>query len=206
LELVNSNFVTEAPRPIGPLTKYVGPMLPTPAQPLPAELDEWLAGSGPLGAVFVSFGVTLNAPIESSRTVLRAIASLQDVRFVWKLTATEQATLQADLEAAKLPNLKVVSWVPQNDLLGHPKISGFVTQVRACVGPLVCGGGGGPADRGGFIEVPVRKPGRQATDHSPPPPPPPHTHTHARMHTKIRAATSPSQRRRTTASPSWACP
>eukprot|EP00877_Chromochloris_zofingiensis_P011542 jgi/Chrzof1/6641/Cz19g04010.t1 len=126
LLLVNSNWVLEPPRPIAPQTKYIGPILPTPANPLPQELQEWADGSGALGLVYISFGGTLQAPISASRTVVRAMASLPDVRFIWKLTEAEHQRLHADL--ANLTNVLVRTWVPQNDLLGHPRLRAFVTQ------------------------------------------------------------------------------
>jgi len=145
LQLVNSNFVTEPPRPTGPITKYTGPILPSPAKPLPAELDEWIRGAGPMGTVYMSFGGTLAAPLPASRTVLRAVEQLPGVNFIWKLTEAEQAALEGDLRAAGLTNLRVVSWVPQNDLLGHPGVTAFVTQVS---GRWV----GGRVGRGALID------------------------------------------------------
>jgi UDP:flavonoid glycosyltransferase YjiC (YdhE family) len=132
LELVNSNFVTEPPRPVGPMIKYTGPILPSPARALPDDLEAWVAGAGELGTVFVSFGSTLAAPLAASRTLLRAMAMVPDARFVWRLSEDEQGALAAELADAP-PNVRVEAWVPQNDLLGHPNVTGFVTQVLGAV-------------------------------------------------------------------------
>jgi hypothetical protein len=126
LLLVNSNFVLEPPRPVAPQTKYVGPMLPSDAKPLPQEFAAWMEGAGPLGVVLISFGGTLQAPTIASQTVLAAIKGLPEVRFVWKLTAEERQVLDGEL--SRVPNVLVRDWVPQNDLLGHPNMRGFVTQ------------------------------------------------------------------------------
>ncbi|KAI8475997.1 MAG: hypothetical protein J3K34DRAFT_516913 [Monoraphidium minutum] len=129
LELVNSNWVTEPPRPVGPMTKYVGPILPRPPRPLPRDLEAWLSAPGAAaGAVLVSFGGTLAAPPPAARAVLLAAAALPGARFVWKLAEAERAAVAADLAAANLTNLWVAPWVPQNDLLGHPSVKAFVTQ------------------------------------------------------------------------------
>lgn len=129
LELVNSNFVLEPPRPVGPVTKYTGPILAAPARPLPPDLEAWLAGAGPSGAVLVSFGGTLAAPPAASRAVLRAVAAMADVRFIWKLSEAERAALGDGLAPGRAPpNLKVAEWLPQNDILGHPRLAAFVTQ------------------------------------------------------------------------------
>lgn len=96
-------------------------------------MDAWVSGSGPAGAVFVSFGGTLAVPVTASRTVLKAVTALPEVRFVWKLSEGEQAAIGEELEVVNVSNLRIMSWVPQNDLLGHPKVKAFVTQVRlAC--------------------------------------------------------------------------
>lgn len=127
LHLVNSHFVVEPPRPVAPITKYIGPVLPRPAAPLPPGLEEWVSGAGPLGTVLVSFGNTLAAPAAASRTVLRAAALLPEARILWKLSAPEAAALGPELAAAPR-NLRVEEWLPQNDLLGHPCVTAFVTQ------------------------------------------------------------------------------
>lgn len=77
LLLVNSHFVLEPPRAIAPNTKYVGPLLPTPAQPLPQQLQEWVEGSGPLGCVFISFGGSLQVSCSSSSSRVRACGGRQ---------------------------------------------------------------------------------------------------------------------------------
>ncbi|WIA31125.1 hypothetical protein OEZ86_001146 [Tetradesmus obliquus] len=124
--LTNSNFITEPPRAISPNMKYIGPILPEPAAPLPASLAAWVEQSGPLGTVFVSFGGTLEAPLAASRTLVRVMQSMPDVRFVWKLRREQQADIASEI--ASLSNVRVSEWVPQNDLLGHPKVRAFVTQ------------------------------------------------------------------------------
>jgi UDP:flavonoid glycosyltransferase YjiC (YdhE family) len=126
--LVNSNFATEPPRAIPPNIQYVGPILPEPAQPLPGDLEQFLAAAGPHGAVLVSFGGTLQAPLAASKALVKAMAALQPVRFVWKLSAAHQAALAAATNVMQLENVRMSDWVPQNGLLGHPSVRAFVTQ------------------------------------------------------------------------------
>lgn len=126
LMLVNSNFVTEPPRAISPNIKYVGPMVPTPAKPLPDDLQQWLDGAGPHGAVYISFGGTLEAPPAAVQTLSKVMQEMPAVRFVLKLRPEVQAEVQGDL--AKCTNAFVSDWVPQNDLLAHPNVRLFVTQ------------------------------------------------------------------------------
>jgi len=116
LLLVNSHFALEPPRPVAPLSHYVGPVLPAEARPLPGDLRWWLDGQGgggapPLGVALVSFGGSLRAPARASRTVLDALmrvaygdgyaslpwsellAAEPRARFLWKLTLEEQVEL-----------------------------------------------------------------------------------------------------------------
>lgn len=124
--LVNSNFITEPPRAIPPNIKYVGPIIPEEPRPLPPQLQDWIDGSGPQGTVFVSFGGTLELPAAASRTLIQVIRAMPDVRFIWKLRQEAQAEVQQEL--GNLSNAYISDWLPQNDLLGHPKVSAFITQ------------------------------------------------------------------------------
>jgi UDP:flavonoid glycosyltransferase YjiC (YdhE family) len=125
LLLVNSNFVLEPPRAIPPNIKYVGPVLPAAPAPLPDTLRSWLDGAT-AGAVLVSFGGTLSAPLSASITLAAVMRAMPGVRFVWKLTKAEAAQLSPQLAAT--PNVLVQEWLPQNDVLGHPALTAFVSQ------------------------------------------------------------------------------
>lgn len=55
------------------------------------------------------------------------MAGLGHVPFVWKLTREDQQLLKE--RGFSIPkNVHVVEFAPQNDLLGHPAVRGFVTQ------------------------------------------------------------------------------
>lgn len=126
--LVNSNFATEPPRAVPPNIQYIGPILPEPAKTLPADLEAFLAGFGTDGAVLVSFGGTLQAPLSASAALVRVMSALQPVRFIWKVSHAHQEALAAATNVTQLPNVYMSDWLPQNDLLGHTKVRAFVTQ------------------------------------------------------------------------------
>lgn len=126
--LVNSNFATEPPRAVPPNIQYIGPILPEPAQALPENLESFLSASGTSGAVLVSFGGTLQAPLSASKALVNAMSALQPVRFVWKVSKSHQEALAAATNVTQLPNVFLSDWLPQNDLLGHSKVRAFVTQ------------------------------------------------------------------------------
>jgi UDP:flavonoid glycosyltransferase YjiC (YdhE family) len=126
--LVNSNFATEPPRAVPPNIHYIGPILPEPAQALPEDLEAFLSASGSSGAVLVSFGGTLQAPLAASKALVSAMSALQPIRFVWKVSKTDQEALAAATNVTQLFNVFLSDWLPQNDLLGHPQVRVFVTQ------------------------------------------------------------------------------
>jgi len=100
-------------------TKVVGPLLVAPAKPLSGEFEEFVQGSGREGVILVSFGTIMRNINEKMLTVLADAFSRVPHRVIWKL----------DREKTKIPlsnNVKVASWLPQNDILGHNKTKLFI--------------------------------------------------------------------------------
>lgn len=52
--------------------------------------------------------------------ILRAMAELPDYNFLWKF---ETDSMPAELSS----NVLVQKWMPQNDILGHPRTVAFIT-------------------------------------------------------------------------------
>jgi glucuronosyltransferase len=98
-----------------------------PSKPLPNELEDYVANSGDAGFIIVSFGSILrgaNLP-ESVRRLFLAVFARLDQRIIWKW---EEQLLPTNDTAASIPaNVKLVSWLPQQDLLGHAKCRLFIT-------------------------------------------------------------------------------
>ena len=121
--LVASDFAVDAPSLVPPHIQYVGPLTPEPPKPLPADLEEFVAGAGERGVVLVSFGTVVKV---GSSHLLSSIADvLKDLpcRAIWRIREGAEA-----LNATELGSHVLVSdWVPQNDLLGHANIKAFVT-------------------------------------------------------------------------------
>ncbi|XP_072102783.1 UDP-glucuronosyltransferase 2A2-like [Mobula birostris] len=117
--LMRVDFVLDFPRPTLPNMVYVGGFQCKPAQPLPAELEAFMQGAGDPGVVLVSLGTLVtNLPDWLSETMATAFSRLPQ-RVVWR-------------HLGPLPhglgnNTLVVNWMPQNDLLGHPKTVAFVS-------------------------------------------------------------------------------
>ncbi|GMS91690.1 hypothetical protein PENTCL1PPCAC_13865 [Pristionchus entomophagus] len=77
--------------------------------------------------VLLSFGsvcksIYLSAEIK--RSILETIQQLPDITFIWKYEEEDDFTRN---EAAKFPNLVLSKWMPQSDLLNHPKLTAFIT-------------------------------------------------------------------------------
>jgi len=100
----------------------VGPLNVRDAKPLPPDLEEFVSNSGGHGFIIVSFGsnVASSLPTTAVDMLARAFGKLKQ-RVVWRLKGYIPSSLS--------PNIKVVEWLPQNDLLAHKDIKAFVSHV-----------------------------------------------------------------------------
>lgn len=119
LWLMRVDFAFEFPRPTMPNVVYIGGFQGKPSKPLPADLEEFVQSSGEHGVVVMTLGTLLSdlGP-EISEIIASAFANLPQ-KVVWRHIGERPATLGN--------NTMLVEWLPQNDLLGHPKTKVFVT-------------------------------------------------------------------------------
>lgn len=116
--LVRVDFVFEFPRPTMPNVVYIGGFQCQEASPLPAEVEAFMQSSGEHGVVVMSLGTLVSAlPREVTEAIAAAFAELPQ-KVVWKFVGEKPSTLGNNTMLAK--------WIPQNDLLGHPKTRAFV--------------------------------------------------------------------------------
>lgn len=116
--LVRTNFVFEFPRPTMPNLVYIGGFQCRQAQPLPAELEAFMQSSGEHGVVVMSLGTLVSAlSHEVTEAIAAAFAQLPQ-KVVWRFMGEKPSSLGN--------NTLLVKWLPQNDLLGHPKTRAFV--------------------------------------------------------------------------------
>jgi len=121
LVLGQMDFVLEGhPRPLLPNTRVVGPFLPSPPKPLPDELDQFMQEAGDEGVILVSFGTVVGELDESLLQMMTEAFSKLSQKIIWKLTLKDASKVSAS------ENVKVLSWLPQNDILGHPKTRLFI--------------------------------------------------------------------------------
>ncbi|KAJ8337784.1 hypothetical protein SKAU_G00367500 [Synaphobranchus kaupii] len=118
LWLVRADFVFEFPRPTMPNVVYVGGFQCRPARPLSDLLEEFVQSSGEHGVVLMSLGTLISAlPMEITEKMAAAFARLPQ-KVIWRYVGERPSTLGN--------NTLLLDWIPQNDLLGHPKTRVFV--------------------------------------------------------------------------------
>jgi UDP:flavonoid glycosyltransferase YjiC (YdhE family) len=121
LILSNSHFSLSPPKPFLPEIVEVGGMHCRPAQPLPKDLEEFVSSSGEDGFIYFSMGSAIQAhtmPEKLRKTLVNVFGKLKQ-KVLWKW---ETETME-DLPK----NVKLGKWLPQQDILGHPKIRMFIT-------------------------------------------------------------------------------
>ncbi|XP_072022368.1 UDP-glucuronosyltransferase 2A3-like [Amphiura filiformis] len=118
LFLINTHFALDFPRPLLPNTRTVGGLTTGPGRPLAMEWIEFLESAGEDGVVLFSMGSYATGIDEGVAGLFAGAFAQLPQKVIWKLNGKPSATLT--------PNVKVVDWIPQNDLLGHPQIKAFV--------------------------------------------------------------------------------
>lgn len=116
--LLRADFIFEFPRPTMPNVVYIGGFQCKKAQPLTAELEAFMQSSGEHGVVVMSLGTFVSAlPRETTEAIAAAFAQVPQ-KVIWRFLGEKPSTLGN--------NTMMVKWLPQNDLLGHPKTRAFV--------------------------------------------------------------------------------
>ncbi|XP_058403190.1 UDP-glucuronosyltransferase 2C1-like [Diceros bicornis minor] len=117
--LIRTSWDFEFPYPYLPNFEFIGGLHCKPAKPLPKELEEFVQSSGEDGVVVFTLGSMIqNLTEEKSNMIASALAQIPQ-KVLWRYTGTKPDTLG--------PNTRLYEWIPQNDLLGHPKTRAFIT-------------------------------------------------------------------------------
>ncbi|XP_023122067.1 UDP-glucuronosyltransferase 1-2-like [Amphiprion ocellaris] len=116
--LFRSDFVFDFPRPTMPNIVYIGGFQCKPAQPLPADLEDFVQSAGEHGVIIMTLGTLVNAlPKEVANEIASVFARLPQ-KVIWRHKGERPSTLGN--------NTLIVDWMPQKDLLGHPQTRVFV--------------------------------------------------------------------------------
>lgn len=117
--LMRNDFVFEFPRPTLPNIIYMGGFQCKPSNPLPADLEAFVQSSGDHGVIVMTLGTLVGKlPQHITEEIAAAFAQLPQ-KVIWRYLGQRPTNLGN--------NTLLVNWLPQNDLLGHPKTRVFVT-------------------------------------------------------------------------------
>ncbi|KAM4854324.1 UDP-glucuronosyltransferase 2A2 isoform 1-T1 [Thomomys bottae] len=117
--LIRTYWDFEFPRPYLPNFEFVGGLHCKPAKPLPKEMEEFVQSSGEAGIVVFSLGsMVKNLTDEKADLIASALAQVPQ-KVLWRYKGKTPASLGS--------NTRLFDWIPQNDLLGHPKTRAFIT-------------------------------------------------------------------------------
>ncbi|KAI6196226.1 hypothetical protein M3Y94_01083400 [Aphelenchoides besseyi] len=122
LYFVNTDRFLEYPRPLSDKIVYIGGTGLSKPKPLNDEFKK-VMDSSKKGVVMISFGTVAPSylmPQETKEAFLSAFDHFPDVTFVWKYEEENDF-------AKKHSNLITSPWLPQTDLLAHPKMLAFLT-------------------------------------------------------------------------------
>lgn len=113
------DFTFEWPRPLMPNMVLIGGINCAKKAPLPADLQEFVDGSGDDGFIVFTLGSLVSSmPEEIAKQFFDAFRQIPQ-RVVWRYTGV----LPEDVPK----NVRIMKWLPQNDLLAHPKAKVFIT-------------------------------------------------------------------------------
>ncbi|XP_072797066.1 UDP-glucuronosyltransferase 2B18 isoform X1 [Vicugna pacos] len=117
--LIRNYWDFEFPHPLLPNFEFVGGLHCKPAKPLPMEMEEFVQSSGEDGIVVFTLGsIVTNITEERANVIASALAQIPQ-KVLWRYHGKKPDTLG--------PNTRLYKWIPQNDLLGHPKTKAFIT-------------------------------------------------------------------------------
>ncbi|XP_008938240.1 PREDICTED: UDP-glucuronosyltransferase 1-1-like [Merops nubicus] len=117
--LTKYDFVFEYPRPLMPNMVLVGGISCTREKALSQEFEAMVNASGEHGIVVFSLGSMVSEiPMKKATEIVKALGSVPQTVF-WRYTGEAPPNLPK--------NVKLVKWLPQKDLLAHPKARAFIT-------------------------------------------------------------------------------
>uniref|UniRef100_G1TTR6 glucuronosyltransferase n=1 Tax=Oryctolagus cuniculus TaxID=9986 RepID=G1TTR6_RABIT len=116
--LIRTYWDVEFPRPLLPNVDFVGGLHCRLAKPLPKEMEAFVQSSGEEGVVVFSLGSMVSNMTEERATVIASTLGQLPQKVVWRFDGKKPDALGR--------NTRLYKWIPQNDLLGHPKTKAFI--------------------------------------------------------------------------------
>ncbi|KAM9248079.1 UDP-glucuronosyltransferase 1A6-like isoform 4-T4 [Dugong dugon] len=117
--LLRYDFVFEYPRPVMPNMVFIGGTSCRKVGRLVQEFEAYVNASGEHGIVVFSLGSMVSQiPEKKAMEIANALGKIPQT-VLWRYTGSRPSNLAN--------NTILVKWLPQNDLLGHPKARAFIT-------------------------------------------------------------------------------
>ncbi|XP_009680108.1 UDP-glucuronosyltransferase 1A1 isoform X2 [Struthio camelus] len=117
--LKRTDFVFDYPMPVMPNMIFIGGINCGQKKPLSQEFEAIVNASGEHGIVVFSLGSMVSEiPMKKAIEITEALGTIPQT-VLWRYTGQAPPNLPK--------NVKLVKWLPQNDLLAHPKTRAFIT-------------------------------------------------------------------------------
>ncbi|XP_053554850.1 UDP-glucuronosyltransferase 1A1 isoform X1 [Bombina bombina] len=117
--LLRYDFTFEYPKPVMPNMIFIGGINCVNRKPLTEEFEKIVNGSGEHGFVVFSMGSMVSEiPMNNAMDLAEALGGIPQT-VLWRYTGTPPSNLPE--------NVHLVKWLPQNDLLAHPKARAFIS-------------------------------------------------------------------------------
>nr|XP_012328834.1 UDP-glucuronosyltransferase 2B19 isoform X2 [Aotus nancymaae] len=117
--LIRNYWDFQFPHPRLPNVEFVGGLHCKPAKSLPKEMEDFVQSSGENGIVVFSLGSMISNMTEERANVIASALAKIPQKVLWRFDGNKPDTLGH--------NTRLYKWIPQNDLLGHPKTKAFIT-------------------------------------------------------------------------------
>uniref|UniRef100_A0A2K5CWY5 UDP-glucuronosyltransferase n=1 Tax=Aotus nancymaae TaxID=37293 RepID=A0A2K5CWY5_AOTNA len=117
--LIRKSWNFQFPYPLLPNIDYVGGLHCNLPPPLSKEMEEFVQSSGENGVVVFSLGSMVSNMTEERANVIASALAKIPQKVLWRFDGNKPDALG--------PNTRLYKWIPQNDLLGHPKTRAFIT-------------------------------------------------------------------------------
>ncbi|XP_047036556.1 UDP-glycosyltransferase UGT5-like [Helicoverpa zea] len=118
---LNVNPIWEGSRPVPPSVIHLGGLPQKPNKELPKDLKSYL-DSSKHGVIYISFGTNVKPSLLPAEKIQMLVSTFSKMPYdvLWKW--------DKDVLPGKSDNIRISKWLPQSDLLKHPKLKLFVTQ------------------------------------------------------------------------------
>ncbi|XP_012510960.1 PREDICTED: UDP-glucuronosyltransferase 2B4-like isoform X2 [Propithecus coquereli] len=117
--LIRTYWDFDFPHPLLPNFDFIGGHHCKPAKTLPKDMEDFVQSSGENGVVVFSLGSMVSNMTEERANVIASALAQIPQKVLWRFDGKKPDTLG--------PNTRLYKWIPQNDLLGHPKTKAFIT-------------------------------------------------------------------------------